>query len=185
MEHSSEQSLVIVITGPVGSGKTTTASELHELLAAERIPSALIDMDYLRQSWPVRSPFNSEIGYKNLKSVVENYRRINIGLFVVADVVETREQVEDYRLAAPGATVTSVRLRVPLDVIEDRLRLRQSPETLVWYLQRAPELEEIQSSRNVGDVVIDVGLRDAMDVAREIYARLNLDFRARLGSAVS
>jgi predicted kinase len=180
MNEALNQTRMIVITGPVGSGKSTTAAMVHELLSAGEVPNALIDMDYLRAAWPEQSPFNNRIGYRNLRSLVANYRETGVKCFVLADVVETQAQRAEYVRAAPDATILIVRLRVPLDVIEERLRRRQSPESLAWYLARAPELEAILTSQNIGDIVIDVGHRSAVEVARDICNRLDLGAREGL-----
>jgi adenylylsulfate kinase-like enzyme len=177
MNEALNQAQMIVITGPVGSGKSTTAAMVHELLSSGEVPNALIDMDYLRAAWPEQGPFNTRIGYRNLRSIVANYRETGVNCFVLADVVETQVQRAEYIRAAPDATIMIVRLRVPRDVIEARLRRRQSPETRAWYLNRAPELEAILTSRDIGDIVIDVGHRNATEVARDIVDRLGLGTR--------
>lgn len=42
----------VLINGTVGSGKTTVAEALAERLESERIPGAVIDLDWLRLAWP-------------------------------------------------------------------------------------------------------------------------------------
>jgi adenylylsulfate kinase len=44
---------VLVITGPVGVGKSTIANEAAWLLRRADVPHALVDLDRIEQSWPV------------------------------------------------------------------------------------------------------------------------------------
>ncbi|MEJ7839378.1 MAG: adenylyl-sulfate kinase [Thermomicrobiales bacterium] len=166
--------VVVVITGPVGAGKTTTSWALYDVLVDRQIPTALIDMDFLRTAFPQVTPFNSRLGMDNLAAIAPNYRKIGVRCFVVSDVVETPEQPLDYERAIPGAVVTVVRLNVPMETIAQRLRVRETPESLDWYLARAPVLQEIFESRGIGDVVIEVGERSPKEIALEIASRLEL-----------
>lgn len=163
----------IIITGPVGSGKTSVMTAITELLEMQNVPNAGIDMDHLR--WfspkPAGDRFGSEVGRKNLAFVAANYRDLGIATLVIADVIENEEGRMQMQQVLPDFDLHVVRLRVPMELIEQRLRLRESAENLQWYLNRAPELEHIMESQNVGDVVIDVGERTVHEVAAEI-ARL-------------
>ena len=172
--------IVIVVTGPVGSGKSTTAWALHDMLIAERIPTALIDMDFLRCAWPQVTAWNHQLGYDNFAAIAVNHQAIGVRCFVVADVVESLEQRADYESAVPGARVVIVRLDVPLDVIEARLRVRETAESIEWFLARAPELQEILTRNGIGDLVVKVDGHSGAEVAKEIFDRLELGSRWRL-----
>lgn len=164
--------IVVVITGPVGAGKTTTASALYDVLVERQISTALIDMDFLRTAFPEVTPFNSKLGIDNLAAIAPNFQKIGVRCFVVPDVVETPEHRLQYEQAIPGSAVTVVRLNVPMDTIERRLRQRETADSLDWCLARAPVLQEIFESRGIGDVVIEVGDQTAKDIALEIASAL-------------
>jgi adenylylsulfate kinase-like enzyme len=172
--------LVIVITGPVGSGKSTTAWALHDMLSDRRIPSALVDIDYLRCAWPQVTPWNAELGYDNFAAIAVNHQKIGVRCFVVADVVETQEQRHDYERSVPGSRVVIVRLNVVLENVMARLQLRETPDSIDWYLARAAELQALMESREIGDLVVDIDDHTPKDVAHEIFTCLDLDSRQRL-----
>lgn len=168
--------LAIVITGPVGAGKTTIMSSLTSLLEEQFQPCAGVDMDHLRWFYP-KEPgdhFGGAIGRKHLAYLAASYRSLGIPVLVIADVVEHDNDRRAMAAALEGYDLHVVRLRVPMHLLENRLRQRESEENLPWYLNRAPELERIMNDANVGDTIIDVGERDPRDVAVEIAERLHL-----------
>lgn len=171
-----EAPLAIVVTGPVGSGKSTVAAELSRQLEIREVPHALIDMDYLRWVYPAppRDAFAEGLGNRNLAAIWPNIRATSPRCVILADVVERRGRLEEYRRLMPGTDVTVVRLDVPMNLIHRRLRQREHPEALDWYLRRAPELQQIMEREEVGDMVIDVGTRPPDDIAIEILQRLSL-----------
>lgn len=163
----------LVITGPVGAGKTTVASAIATLLEARDIPHALVDMDALRDVYPAPEgdPFATQIGYRNLAAMWPNLRAVHPRVLILADVVETRGQLAEYEVALPGTRITIVRLDVPMPLILARLDTRERPGTLAWYRRRAPELQEVMEREQVADLVIDAGDRSPDAIAREIVDR--------------
>lgn len=117
----------LLITGTVGSGKTSVADTLGDLLATAEIPHAVIDVDWLRRPWPSPpgDPFNGGMALRNLLAVAENYLRAGTVRLVLAGVVESRRERDDYQEAL-GVDLTVGRLRVDLPVV--RLRLTQRHE---------------------------------------------------------
>jgi adenylylsulfate kinase len=167
---------VIVITGPVGAGKSTVGDALSDLLKEREIAHGVIDVDYLRWCSPAppNDPFHYQLGLRNLASVGAAYRDAGATCLVVIDVVEHRRQIADYEEAIPGGSVTIVRLRVPMTTIERRLRGRNSGASLAWHLARAPELERIFDENQIEDLAIDCGDRTPAEIAVEIADRMGL-----------
>ena len=158
---------VVVLTGPVGSGKTTTADALAELLHDRGESVAMVDMDALRRVWPANpeDPFHERLGLANLAASWPNFRAAGADWLVLADVVERPDQRDAYRAAVPGAAVTIIRLNVALDRIRDRLHGREQGDALAWHLHRSGELQTIMVERGIGDRVIDVDDHDPAAVA--------------------
>ena len=170
---------LIVITGPVGAGKTTVADTMQLHLAHRGIVTAFIDQDALRmvQPTPPGDRFGAQLGYDNLAAIWPNLVRAGVQVVVIADVVEDRQESRcAYLTAMPGAEPTIVRLNVPMNLVFSRLRHRErTPQDLAWSLNRAPELQEIMEAGAVEDLLIDVGQRSPEEIANEIIDRLGLD----------
>lgn len=166
---------VIVITGPVGAGKSTIGGAMSGILSGqERIYA--VDQDYLRSVYPNPDgdPFGAQLGLRNLAACWQNVAPLGVRTVVISDVVEDMAQRAEYERAIPGSDVTIVRLDVPLEVIFERLEERESEATIEWYRERAPQLQAIMERGRVGNIVIDVGHRTPDDIAREIIARCGL-----------
>lgn len=172
----SDRVRVVILTGPVGSGKTTTMWALGDLLAAGHIPHAVLDVDQVRTFHPTPPDdrFGSRLGRRNVRAIAANWRDEGARVLVLADVIEHRHDIEDYARTIPDAEITVVRLDVPMDVILHRLEGRETASTIAWYRNRAPELQAIMERETIGDVIVDVGLRIPPDVAAEIASRLAL-----------
>lgn len=160
----------IVITGPVGVGKTAVASVMSDLLSAANEPHALIDMDHLRMSYP-RPPedrFHMALGLRNLAALWANYRAAGAECLLLADIVESQGDVDAYRVAVPNADVTVVRLLATPDAVRRRLALRESGESLRWHQYRAVELAALMEKEAIGDVLVETDEKTAIQVATEI-----------------
>lgn len=163
---------VLVITGTVGVGKTTTGVAISEILDQQGIAHALIDQDMLRWSSPrpVDDPFNIAVGLRNLAAVWANYRAAGTERLILVDVVETGDELDGYHAAIPDATIQVVRLTASLPAILRRLEGRESEASLAWHQRRAPELIAIMDRNQVG-VKVDTEDRTSSDVANEILRR--------------
>jgi adenylylsulfate kinase-like enzyme len=168
---------VLVLTGPVGVGKTTVAQAISDLLSERGLSHAVIDQDWLR--WclpsPPHDPFQIALGLKNLAAVCANYRAAGAERLIIADVVETQADRESYRAAVPGATLTIVRLRAALPTLHARLARRDAGASLEWHRHRAAELALLMERNAIGDLTIDTEGNSASDVAREITRYLRWD----------
>lgn len=132
---------VLVLTGPVGVGKTVVAGELSNLLAELRLAHAMVDMDCIRSCYPTpeHDRFHTAVGLQNLAAVSSNYRAAGAERLIVVDVVETRYAVATYQAAIPNADIIVVRLGATLPTIHRRLEGRESGASLEWHQHRAAE----------------------------------------------
>ena len=164
---------VLVITGTVGVGKTSVATEVSEILWERAVAHALIDLDWLR--WcaprPPDDPFHLELGLLNLEQVWTNYRSAGAERLILVDVVETGAEVLDYKRAVPGAAIQVIRLHAALTTILRRLEGRERGASLIWHQQRAPELIAMMERNGVGDLLVDTDGRQVDAIAGELLRR--------------
>lgn len=148
----------LLVTGTVGTGKTSVAAVVGDLLAAAEVPHAVIDLDELCRGWPAPpdDPFNAELGLRNLAAVAANYRAAGATRLVLAGVIESRHE-RDLHQKAVGGVLTVCRLRADLPVLHRRLRERHRTEysnLLEWHLNRAGELDSILDAAAVEDFTV-------------------------------
>jgi energy-coupling factor transporter ATP-binding protein EcfA2 len=152
----------ILVTGPVGSGKTTVLYALDELLAERPEPYAVVDLDWLSWVRPAADTITVRDALReNLAALRETYRRAGVGRFVLSRAVATREEVDEIAEALTGAEILVVRLVVPRATLEARLSARDSGAQLAEHLamlDEAPAFEahEIDADRPAADVAAEI-----------------------------
>ncbi len=163
---------VLIITGPVGVGKTTVASMVSELLEQAELAHACIDIDALRWHYPrlPGDPFSSQLAMKNLAAIWINFQEYGATHLVVADVIETRDELDRYRAAIPGAEIFVVRLRASLEMLAQRVRRREIGSGLEWHLARAPVLAAIMERNKVENLLVETDGKAVIEIAKEILA---------------
>jgi hypothetical protein len=164
---------VLVITGPVGVGKTRVMEEVSDRLGAAGVPHAFVDMDAMRSAYPAPpgDRFNTRLGFRNLAAAWENYRAVGSERLVLADVVESRADLDGYREAVPGAAVTLVRLRASVPTLQARVAGREIGSGREWHLARAAELAAQMDRDALEDLLVETDGRTVGEVAREVLAR--------------
>jgi adenylylsulfate kinase len=161
----------LLITGTVGAGKTSVAEVVGDWLNEAQIPNAVIDLDWLRRTWP--SPpgdrFNMAMTLRNLRSVAANFLDSGSERLVLAGVVETTAQRERFREAL-DVPMAVCRLLVDLPVVHARLASRHenAQTALAWHLNRAGELDAILDAARVEDFCINAGTASLPEVAAEV-----------------
>ncbi|MEV0618697.1 hypothetical protein AB0I81_35625 [Nonomuraea sp. NPDC050404] len=148
----------LLITGSVGVGKTTVADVAGDLLSAEGVPNAVIDLDWLRRAWPAppSDPWNGRLTLRNLRAVAANYLAAGAERLVLAGVIESRAERHGYEEAL-GVPFAVCRLHVELPEVHRRLKARHEldPDGLDWHLGRAGELAAILDAARVEDFTVD------------------------------
>lgn len=161
---------VLVLTGPVGVGKTAVAEALSSLLNEMGIAHAVIDMDWLRWCYPSpkHDPFHTALGLQNLAAVWANYRAVGAGRLILVDIVEARAELTAYQAAILNARILVVRLHAGLATILRRLEGRESGASLTWHCQRAAELARQMEEHAVEDLLVQTEGKTVGEIAREV-----------------
>ena len=133
---------VLLVTGPIGVGKTAVLREADSLLIEEGVCHATVELEEIARCWPQAiEPSRVSFVYNNLKALWSNYAAVGATRLLLSALVEHRSEVQRVSEAVPGAVITVVRLHAPLAVLEQRIRLREpaSPDGEIdgarWWTQ--------------------------------------------------
>jgi len=164
---------VLVVTGPIGVGKSAVVRRATSLLVAAGIPHAAIMMEEIAGCWP-EPPEDPAVRvaqlYQNLASLWSNYESRGAGRLLLEMLVEHRSDLRPLHEAIPAADITVVRLQAPLAIIEERIRHREPyPDDELggarWWQPRMDRLA-------VEDFLVDNNAhRQLPDVASEVLHR--------------
>jgi adenylylsulfate kinase-like enzyme len=161
----------LLISGTVGSGKTTVAAQTGEYLTNAQVAHAVIDLDELARAWPAPPDdrFNLALRLRNLAAVSQTYLAAGALRLVLAGVVESRAERRRYETAV-GVPLRLVRLDVELTVVRTRLARRhaEDPAGLRWHLDRSGELDAILRAAQVEDVAVPASTGTPQQVARAV-----------------
>ena len=164
----------IIVTGPVGVGKSTVAEAMGYLLLAAKIPHANVDFDQLTACYPRPADddqWGTRLGLANLAAMWMNYQRSGARRLIIARVVESRADLDGYRDVIPGADILLVRLRAAPKTLVARVRQRGPWRDLEWHLNRAVELAAQMDAQRVEDMLVETEDRDPTTIARDILHR--------------
>ena len=161
---------VLLLTGPVGVGKTAVLLEAGRLLRDARVPHAAVILEEISRSWPAPDDdeWNERVAYRNLAALWANFAAAGAERLLPERVLEQRSQLRHVREAIPSAEVTVVRLRAPLRLIERRVREREPHAASEWHLGAARWLTPRMDIWAVEDHLIENGERLLPDVATEV-----------------
>jgi predicted kinase len=116
---------VLVLHGSPGSGKTTVARAISEILRVADMAHAVIDLDDLSILYP--SPGRS-FARDNLMAIWPNYAAVPRLKVVIPSVIADEPEREQLRAAVPGARFIVCELTAPEAVLKDRVTAREPNE---------------------------------------------------------
>lgn len=161
----------LLVSGTVGSGKSTVATAISEILSQREVAHVVLDLDVLLQLWSPTASWD-DLLFANLASLWSNYAAQGIDRLVLAHVLEDPADLERYRQAVPGAAITVCRLLASRERRISRLESRMQPgPSLEWHVERTGELEAILDSVSAEDFAVSNDDRPVGDVALEVLRR--------------
>ena len=157
----------VLLTGVYGSGKSSVAMEMADVLEERDQGYAMLDLDFI--DWFAMPGFGDEPEHRlllaNLASVMNNYRAVGVPRYILARSFREASEIEDVRTVM-GMPMTIVRLTTPFAEIERRLepdvttaRKADLAEAAVWLEAGTGEgLEDvtIANDRSIRDVALEV-----------------------------
>ena len=181
---------VVLITGGLGSGKTTTAIEIGEQLERARLPFAVLDLDWLCWAWSpsLEGDGLHELMCQNVRSVVPHLSARGCRHLVLTRAVLSEDGMHKLRDAVSPAPLRVVRLTTTTEHAVRRLRARESvgsdtSERLAALLAQRAAFEEMTATAAADARVIDTSDRDPATVAAEVLAHLGWMSVRRSGRA--
>lgn len=157
----------LAITGAYGTGKSTLAAQIGDILDDSTVRYAAIDLDWLGwyEDHRPRPEDDWSMLIRNLTSVVENYRSIDIDHFVLAIALASANEVALLQ-DAMEMPVRTVELVVPIQMIERRLESDPTSGRLLD-LERTKLWDVNQTGTGFAELVVD-NTRPIMEVATEV-----------------
>ena len=161
---------VIVISGSMGSGKTTVLGEASDILAEHATPHAIVDLDAIGT---VLLPDDAarDLLLRNVTALYRNFVAAGITRVLLADVIETREHLDQLQQAMAGAELVLCRLTAGVETMQRRLRIREPGIHQERFVTRSRALHEALQTAKLEDFVVLNDGRTIMEVAREVLHR--------------
>jgi hypothetical protein len=130
----------------------------------------VIDLDALAAAGPP-DDLCTELTYANLAAVWANFRQAGLTRLLLAEAVESTDELSRIRAAIPGSTVVVCRLTAPLETMQRRLRTREPGMLQPTFVARAGELDEVLASVRLEDFCVANDNRSVTEVAAEVLRR--------------
>jgi adenylylsulfate kinase-like enzyme len=161
---------VLFLHGSPGSGKTTQARALAELLREAGLANALIDPD----DFSIICPFpGKSFSYDNIAAVWPNYTAIANPLKVVIPTVfDDEEDMGRLRAIVPAETFMVCELTAPIAILKERVTAREPTELWKSHLRGLVDLYHQRTDLpRIVDFEVSTDDRSVDDTAREVLDR--------------
>jgi hypothetical protein len=162
---------LLIITGSMGSGKTTVLAEASDILISRNVAHAAIDLDALGTAYLTPAVDDDGLLYRNLQSVWGNCAHAGLTRLLLAAAIENRAALDRCRLAVPGARPVVCRLTASTTTMQNRVRMREPGMLQRSFVDRVVKLNALLNQAKVEDFTVDNDSRPVTDVAREMLTR--------------
>ena len=159
---------LLIITGGMGTGKTSVLGEASDILTLHHISHAAIDVDALGLAYLPTAAGNDEVMYCNLRSVCNNYASLGVTRFLLARALENRAELDLCRSIVSAANTAVCRLTASVETMEQRVRMRESGVSQRAYVARVAELNIILDRARLEDFSLASENRPLTEVAHEM-----------------
>lgn len=160
--------LVLIISGTMGTGKTTTLYEASDILTSLGIAHAAIDLDALGVVFsPDKRFLSDELMIENLASIWENFARAGIERVLIARAVDRPSELEQLHQALGVSASVVGRLTTSLKTAEARVALRDCGMHREKFVARVAELNALLDAAALEKFTVENDGRAITEVAGE------------------
>ena len=162
---------VLIVSGPIGAGKTSVAFECLEVLEEQGIAAAMVDAElvYFHPA-PADDPMKERVAQAALAALWPHYAAQGIEHLLLSRVIEKPSHLELVHRAVPEARIQVAWLDVQVERIAERLRAREIGSALDWHLARSQEIRRNAAHHDLFDFTVD-GERPVRAIALDILGR--------------
>lgn len=166
---------LLIVSGPVGVGKTSSAEEVSNVLVGRSVPHTLLDLDCLAETYPreLNDRYGSKLMLTNLRSVWRNCAAAGSKNLVLARVIETETDKDAIAECIPHAATVVCRLQARNETLVTRVRKREIGTGAQWHEQRSLELAASLKNGAPADFVVDTDGKSIVNVANEIVSKVS------------
>ena len=166
---------LLLISGPVGVGKTTVGEEVSNLLEQRGVTHTFLDMDCLAATYPRPSDdrFGTRLALLNLREVWTNCVAAGSRNLIISRVVETQHDVEEIQRMVPTSRPVICLLRASHRTLVKRVRARELGSGRSWHEARAIELAKSLERSAPADFVIETEGRPLPEIADEVAGKVD------------
>jgi hypothetical protein len=165
---------VLILSGPAGVGKSSTAYEMVRLLEEAGIDHALVDTDELDRIYP-RPADPDGVSEKNLAAVWQTFREAGARRLILVGVyLDQPSQLAWIARAVPSAKFTLVRLMASESTLADRIARREIGSGRELQLSRTRRQLAVLRADHQADVqLLHVDGTSVLALAKQVVALWN------------
>ncbi len=162
---------VLILHGSPGSGKTTLADAISEILREAKTPHAVIDLDELSRVFPEQDKKGS-FSRRNLKAIWPNFASIPELKLIIPTVIVDKDVLSQLQDAVPAGKFMICELIAPKDVLVERVTAREPND---YWKKRLANFVDIYQKRNedqkFGDFHVDTHGKSVTTTAQEVIVK--------------
>jgi predicted kinase len=160
---------VLVLHGSPGSGKTTLARAVSEILREAELAHGVIDLDEISLVYPDQG---RSFARENLKAIWPRYAAVPGLRLLLPSVIADAEELVLVRDAVPGANVVVCELTAPEAVLKERVTEREPNEFWREGLRRWVDVYHARNDLDeIRDFLVSTHERSEQDAAREVIEK--------------